>query len=179
MSGSLKTRPCLPKTMPRTSFKSSIESEVTSAGLMLLAPKSKVSQVFTAAYSSCAFATEKAEHRTSDSSGRDTRAKLKRNFIRSFLSVASPKNEALPHGRATARTSQKCHALYRRCSCLPNLWSRSFPTAPEVFAVRASTSSASPLRLKQTDRRGRDHQARAFPARARERQCRSECRRES
>src|SRR5258708_19869198 len=89
MSGSLKARPCLPKTMPRTSFKSSIESDETSAGLMLLAPKSKVSQLFTAAYSSCAFASEKAEHRTSNSSGKDNRAKQKGDFIGSFLGGAN------------------------------------------------------------------------------------------
>src|SRR6266850_5023460 len=87
--------------MPRTSFRSSIESDVTSAVVMVRLAKSNVSQVFTAAYSSCACATEKAEHRTSNSSGRDNRAKLKGDFIRSFLCVAM-QNEALPHGRATA-----------------------------------------------------------------------------
>src|SRR5712692_5587496 len=103
MSGSLKTRPCLPKTMPRTSFRSSSESAPTSAGPMLLPAKSKVSQVFTAAYSSSALATEKAENRISNRSGKDNREKLKGDFIRCLSCFPSPVGRGVG---VTALTSQ-------------------------------------------------------------------------
>src|SRR5258707_10089898 len=89
MSGSLKMRPCLPKTIPRTSFKSSSANADISAGDTLWPAKSKVSQVLTVAYSSCALATEKADSITSSSNGRHRREKPKGDFIEYLSDVTA------------------------------------------------------------------------------------------
>src|SRR5947208_2571556 len=88
MSGSLNTRPCLPKTMPRTSFKSSIPSALRSAGPMLLPAKSNDSQFLTAAYSSWACANTEQER--SKTSGRNKRENVKGDFIECLSWVDSP-----------------------------------------------------------------------------------------
>src|SRR2546430_16856088 len=81
MSASLKTRPYCQNTRPRSSVRSAIDNAAMSGGAIDLRAKSKFSQSFTARYSSCAWAMEKVETKTSNRSGRSKLAKLEGDFI--------------------------------------------------------------------------------------------------
>src|SRR5689334_2504920 len=142
MSGSLKMRPCLPKTIPRTNLRSYSVSALKSFAVILRPRKSKLSQVLMLAYSSCAKTDEDALSSASRKSMARKRQDVTGDFIFTFRLERRPKEPYFAGRQAlrcrieqAASLTQRYRELYPTASCLPGLLFRLAPAARATCAA--------------------------------------------
>src|ERR1051326_512876 len=138
MSGSLKMRPCLPKTIPRTNLRSYSVSALKSFAVILRPRKSKLSQVLMLAYSSCAKTDEDALSSANRKSIARKRQDVTGDFIFTFRLERRPKEPYFAGPTSVEMQNRTGRQPYPKIS---RTLSDSFLSSRSFVSTRSSCSS--------------------------------------